>query len=133
MATTCHSYSGPHGPQHPIITPTAKEAVLVANTPTFLLDRLRKDSAVQFVISSMKPLEIVMTLEQGLLQAPSDATGIVALYVYLAALSVTDPSDQEVWERISALDLSHLEWGEVLKKLMRADAIPTTISSLIVS
>jgi hypothetical protein len=130
MGTFCNSSAPAIGPQHPILTPTAKETVLVANTPTFLLDRLRGDTAVQYVLASMKPLEIIDELQTGLATPPSDATRLVLLYVYLAALSATDPSDQETWTRIGALDLSQLEWGEVLKKLIQADAIPTTVSSL---
>jgi hypothetical protein len=119
------------GPQHPMLTPTAKETVLVANTPTFLLDRLRRDSAVQYVLASMKPPEIVNCLQSRLDNPLTDATKLVILYVLLVALSATDPADQETWRRINALDLSHLEWGEVLKRLIRADAIPTTVSSII--
>jgi hypothetical protein len=50
----------------------------------------------------------------------------VPLYVYLVALSSVDPKDQKTWERIDSLDLSRLEWGDVIRNLMRLDAVPTT-------
>jgi hypothetical protein len=118
------------GDHNPIVTSSAKEAVLVANTPSFLLDRLRKDDAVRFVLDKMKPSEIVAALQEGLASPPPDAVALVPLYVYLAALSSTDPSDRETWNKIRALDLSHLEWGEAIRNIVLASAVPTTTSTL---
>jgi hypothetical protein len=59
-------------------------------------------------------------------QSPADALALVPLYVYLVALSSVDPKDQKTWERIDSLDLSRLEWGDVIRNLMRLDAVPTT-------
>jgi hypothetical protein len=113
---------GPHG----IASATAKETVLVANTPSFLLDRLRKDSAVQYVLDNMRLPEIVQSLRAGLANPPSDPTSLVALYIYLVALAATDPQDQQIWGQIKSLDLSRLEWGNVIRNLISVDAIPTT-------
>jgi hypothetical protein len=113
---------GPRG----IATATAKEAVLVANTPSFLLDRLRKDMAVQYVLDNMKLPEIVQSLQAGLANLPADPAALVALYIYLAALSATDPQDQKTWKQIKSLDLSRLEWGNVIRNLISVDAVPTT-------
>jgi|BogFormECP12_OM1_1039635.scaffolds.fasta_scaffold07515_3 hypothetical protein len=109
-----------------IATPSAKEAVLVANTPSFLLDRLRKDIAVQFVLDNMKPHEIVAALREGLANPPSDPVALVPLYVYLVALSSVDPSEQKIWNELRSLDLSRLEWAETIRSLVLADAVPTT-------
>lgn len=113
---------GPRG----IATPSASEAVLIANTPAFLLDRLRKDIAVQYILDSMSGREIVRALQTSLARTAKDASDIVPLYVYLAALSSVDPEDQELWEQILSLDLSHLEWGEAIRRLIYAAAVPTT-------
>jgi hypothetical protein len=120
---------GPYG----IATPSAKEAVLIANTPSFLLDRLRKDIAVQFVLDNMSAPEIVRALRSGLANPPADATALVPLYVYLVALSGFDPQDKEVWDQIRSLNLSGLEWGETIRGLICADAVPTTIMEFTVS
>jgi hypothetical protein len=102
------------------------EAVLVANTPSFLLDRLRKDIAVQYVLDNMSPPEIIKVLREALARPVQDVTEIVPRYVYLAALSTVDPQDQALWQQILSLDLSNLEWGEPIRRLMRAEAVPTT-------
>jgi hypothetical protein len=113
------------GDPSPIATPSAKEAVLVANTPSFLLDRLRKDTSVRFVLDNMNPSEIVAALRDGLASPLPDPVALVPLYVYLAALSGTDPNERELWNRIRELDLSHLEWGEAIRALILANAVPT--------
>jgi hypothetical protein len=113
---------GPRG----IVTATAKEAVLVANSASFLLDRLRKDVSVRYVIENMQLADIVKTLKVGLDNPPTDPTSLVSLYVYLVALSATDPLDRDTWKQIESLDLSGLEWGSVIRALISADAIPTT-------
>lgn len=109
-----------------IATATAKEAVLVANSPSFLLDRLRKDISVRYVIDNMGLQDIIQTLQTGLANPPSDPGALVSLYIYLVALSATDPSDRDTWKKIESLDLSRLEWGNVIRGLISADAIPTT-------
>jgi hypothetical protein len=109
-----------------IATSSAKEAVLVANTPTFLLDRLRKDVAVQYVLDSMTLPEIVKALNEAAKRPVTDAVELVPRYVYLVALSTTDPQNQEIWKQIAALDLSQLEWGEAIRNLIRVEAVPTT-------
>jgi hypothetical protein len=113
------------GDYNPIVTSSAKEAVLVANTPSFLLDRLRKDTAVRFVLDKLKPREIIAALRDGLANPPQDAVSLVPLYVYLAALSSTDPNEQETWKEFQELDLSHLEWGEAIRNIIFATAVPT--------
>ena len=100
--------------------------MLVANTAAFLLDRLRKDIAVQYVLDSMRPAEIVSALREALAHPPNDASELVPRYVYLAALSTIDPKDQELWKQILSLDLSQLEWGEAIRRLIRVEAVPTT-------
>jgi hypothetical protein len=109
-----------------IATSSAKEAVLVANTPSFLLDRLRKDIAVQYVLDSMSPPEIMKALRDALARPISDVTELVPRYVYLVALSTTDPQNEDIWKQIGSLDLSQLEWGEPIRRLIRAEAVPTT-------
>ena len=109
-----------------IATPSAKEAVLVANTPSFLLDRLRRDVAVQNVMDNMSVMEVLHALRQGLSNPPSDVIELVPLYVYLAALSNIDPQKTDLWKEFLSLDLSKLEWGDAIRARICADAIPTT-------
>jgi len=123
---TTNQASGPAIGPRAIATASANEAVLIANTPAFLLDRLRKDVAVQYVLDSMTPPEIVGALREALARPAKEASDLVPRYVYLTALSTIDPQDQELWKQIASLDLSQLEWGEAMRRLIRAEAVPTT-------
>lgn len=109
-----------------LATDSAKEAVLVANTPSFLLDRLRKDIAVQTVLDNMSSAEIVTALRDALTRAPKGPAELVPAYIYLVALSSADPQDQELWKQISSIDLSGLEWGNAIRAMILAEAVPTT-------
>jgi hypothetical protein len=108
-----------------ITTASAQEAVLVANTPSFLLDRLRRDVAVQTVAANLTGKETVSALRGALDPAPQSVLGIVAAYVYLVALSYSDPQDVELWKEIDELDLSNLEWGDAIRRLISAESVPT--------
>jgi hypothetical protein len=126
MDTTNTQINGPAIGPRAIATASANEAVLVANTPAFLLDRLRKDIAVQYVLDSMTALEIIKALREALARPAKEASDLVPRYVYLTALSTIDPKEVDLWEQISSLDLSQLEWGEAMRRLIRAEAVPTT-------
>jgi|SRR5580658_8249300 hypothetical protein len=109
-----------------LATDSAKEAVLVANTPSFLLDRLRKDVAVQTVLDNMSSREIVGALSDALARPAQSPAELVPAYVYLVALSSADPQDVELWKQISSVDLSGLDWGNAIRLLISAEAVPTT-------
>jgi hypothetical protein len=110
-----------------LATETAKEAVLVANTPAFLLERLRRDVSVQTVVSSTSSGEIMETLRTMLVQRITDPNQLVLAYVYLAAMaSVIDPTDLQTMNQFSSLDLSNLEWGGAIRALILSEAVPTS-------
>lgn len=102
---------------------TANEAVLVANTPSFLFDRLRRDAAVDYVSKTLPASEILENLRFSVTE-PLNVQDVVLGYVYLVALTMK-PST-EVWPVLERLDLSRLEWGSEIRALMKAEAIPTS-------
>jgi hypothetical protein len=103
------------------LTDSAKEAVLFANTPSYLLERLRKDSAVQILQHGCAPgCLFEMLSESG---PTKDALDVVRKYLLLVAITTSNWPDR--WENLSKLDLSDLEWGDTLLELMRAESIPT--------
>ena len=108
-----------------ITTASAQEAVLVANTPSFLVDRLRKDVAVQTVAVNLDGRQILSVLRGILTPPPNDVLGIVTAYVYLVALSYSDPQDGELWAEFGNLDLSALAWGDIIRGLIVAESVPT--------
>jgi len=110
-----------------IITPSAKEAVLIANTPAFLLDRLRRDISVQTVVANMSGKDILAALRDTLSEPPgTEVLKIVLAYIYLVALSYCDPQDFDLWNEIAKADLSGLEWGNAIRTLITIESIPTT-------
>ena len=106
---------------------TANEAVLVANTPSFLLDRLRRDSAVEYVSRSLKTDEIFEWLRY-LGTRPVRIQDLVMAYVCLVALAIKDP--REVWPGLDHIDLSAFQWGDQLRGLIKAEAIATSSVNL---
>lgn len=70
-----------------IDTPTAKQAVLFANSPAYLLNRLRKDSSVSYVASILGTGEIIERLAAFCARPPKDPIDLVRIYVLLIALS----------------------------------------------
>jgi len=81
----------------------------------------------------MTPPEIVQALREALVRPVNDVTELVPRYVYLVALSTTDPQDQDIWKQIGSLDLSQLEWGEAIRRLIRVEAVPTTTIDLAIN
>jgi hypothetical protein len=110
-----------------LTTPSASEAVLVANTPTFLFDRLKKDVAVQTVVENMSAREIIDSLRDRLARPAKNPIELVLGYIYLIALaSAIDPADVQTLEIFRSLDLSALEWGPAIRALILAEAVPTS-------
>jgi hypothetical protein len=110
-----------------LLTEAAKEAVLIANTPAFLLERLRRDISAQTVADSMSSREIMDALRSLLAQRIAGASQLVLAYVYLAALaSSIDARDATLLEQFRALELSNLEWGRAIRELIISEAVPTS-------
>jgi hypothetical protein len=102
----------------------ANEAVLVANTPFYLLDRLRKDSSVAHLAQSLSSAAILDELRDLSAIDPQRVQDIVQRYVYLAALAMKDP--REVWPGLNQIDLRKLEWGEQLRAMIEAQTVATS-------
>ena len=104
------------------ITSSAKEAILYANTPTFLLDRLRKDASVRQLLDTHSPEEILgMLKESGRVQSPLELT---RKYVLLVALLTSDWENR--WKAAETVNVDDLEWGGIITNLAQAEDVPTT-------
>jgi len=103
---------------------SANEAVLIANTPSYLFDALKKDVAVQTVAETLTAPEILSNLARILSIPPESPHDLVAQYVYLVALSIKDPKD--VWPALDQIDMRNLEWGDQIRSAMKVEFIPTT-------
>ena len=69
--------------------PLAEQAFAVANTPLFLLRKLRSDPAVLEIARVAQPKAILSALKKSLRRKPKTLSDAVSPYVYLVALSMT--------------------------------------------
>jgi hypothetical protein len=74
----------------------------------------------------MTGTEIIAALRNTLSHPPADVIEIVLAYIYLVALSSSDPQDFGLWREIAAVNLSRLEWGDAIRTLITIESIPTT-------
>jgi hypothetical protein len=101
----------------------ANEVVLVANTPSYLLDRLRKDASVAHLAQTLSTPAILDALRAWSATDPERVQDVVLRYVYLAALAMKDPS--EIWPGLGEIDLHRLEWGDRLREIIKVENVAT--------
>ena len=64
-------------------TPSAKEAVLFANTASFLLNRLQKDSSASYVAGKLKTAEIIEMLKERSKMPPAGPLDLLWIMSFL--------------------------------------------------
>jgi hypothetical protein len=101
----------------------ANEIVLVANTPSYLLDRLRKDASVGHIAQTLSTPTILDALRTWSATNPQSVQDVVQRYVYLAALAMKDPS--EIWPGLAEINLQRLEWGDQIREIIKAENVAT--------
>lgn len=107
----------------------ANEVVLVANTPTYLLDRLRKDASVASIAQTLTTSAILAALRSLSGSDPLRVQDVVQRYIYLAALAMKNPS--EVWPGLAEINLDKLEWGNQLREIIKAETVATNRISVV--
>ena len=107
------------------LTPTAKEAVLYANTPSYLLEKLRKDQGVRYLQAETDP----HTLWEQLNQAKTVSNAEEVVWKYLLVVAIATSNWHERWAALSRTNLEDLEWGKVLWRLVQAEDVPTSNST----
>jgi hypothetical protein len=103
-------------------TPSVKEVLLFANTPSFLISRLRKDGATSYLVQVLSTEESIGLLRK--LEHPQDITELLWAYVLMASFFLRDDiigfqSD------INALDLSQIQWGTEIRRDLLSEITPT--------
>lgn len=112
-----------------IITPQAKEAVLFANSASFLLDRLRRDGSVSYVAQSLETREILDRLKDMAGQAPKQPTDLVRAYVFLVALALKEDFN-DVRDELLSIGMDQIEWAGQIRGLLLDQQIPTKIEEV---
>lgn len=113
-----------------IETPTAKEAVLYANTAAYLYERLKRDTSVSYISHDFSTEEILRWLEEKTRNAPNDPLELVRIYVFLTALSTKNDLNN-FREKFEGLDLKHAEWGDQIRQMILSEMVPTTFSRIL--
>jgi hypothetical protein len=110
-------------------TQSAKEAVFFANTPTFLLDRLRKDTSVSYVASVLPTEKIIDVIRDLCSSPPKEPIDVVRAYIFLISLALKD--DVERFKgKLEAIDLSSLQWGSQIRAKIIAERVPTHVTEV---
>lgn len=102
----------------------------VANTPLFLLRKLREDASVQEIGRSFLPDEILVELRNALSATPADVEDFVRPYVYLVALGTQDARHLEKIGALNDVQKWSWEWFEYLRQVLSEVSIPTVDQTL---
>jgi hypothetical protein len=101
----------------------AEMALAVANTPLFLLRKLRSDSSVQSISRAKSVAEILDALIFQLKRQPENLTQEVEPYVYLVALSMK--RDLPSLKQAANMDAPHTKWFRYLAEVLVDEYKPT--------
>lgn len=106
---------------------SAADAYAVANTPLFLLRKLREDSAVAELASRFSGECILTALAESLKEKPKTLEEYVQPYAYLTALSMVP--DRSFLDRAVSLDGSgSWEWFRYLHRVLAESDLPTSFA-----
>ena len=106
----------------------AESSFAVANTPMFLIRKLRADPAVQELGSSHRSEEILRAIEAAVGTKPRTLLDAVRPYVYLVALSFD--RDVSYLVRASQIRAPYFDWYEYIAQVLREAHKTTSFQSL---
>jgi hypothetical protein len=101
----------------------ACSAFAVANTPLFLLRKLRKDPTVLDISRSFRGEQILEEFKKAVLQEPKNLEETVRPYVYLVALA-NEPSDEYLRE-VAKIESSNWDWLGYMIQVLLETYTPT--------
>jgi hypothetical protein len=105
-------------------TSSAEMTFVVANTPLFLLRKLRSDPVVVEMSTSIPAAQIFKALQKSIRRKPKTIKDSVRPYVYLVALSLL--RDQSYLRQAATLSAPHAEWFTYLAKILTKTNTPTS-------
>lgn len=96
---------------------SAKEAVVLANTPAYLFEKLRNDPEVEAI--GRKPLSAIVERLKLLFlsfQTSKSLDTLAEIYVFLVALSFKP--EREAQAVLEGFNLKPLSWGQEIKQMI---------------
>jgi hypothetical protein len=109
---------------------SAQSAFMVANSPLFLLRKLRDDPTVATIARRSRGATILSQLRRSLSREPRALHTAVVPYVYLVALSMQP--DIKYLREASALPAPHHAWYTYLSGVLLQSYKPTTVQMVTV-
>lgn len=108
------------------------EVFAVANTPLFLIRKLRQEPVVSDIARSFSGKEILGALQDALEREQTELQDIVAPYVYVVALSF-EIADQYLNEAAKLPNLKKWDWLEYILQVLAESYTPTTRQPIVIS
>jgi hypothetical protein len=107
----------------------AEAAFVVANTPLFLLRKLRSDPVVRTIAFDLSDDEIISALRAAVRQKPTDIREAVLPYVYLVALSIKGKFAS--LKQAVDIDAPHAEWFKYIGNYLLQSFTPSTSQTVV--
>jgi len=116
---------------HQLILDAIVSGYLVANTPSYLYQRLRQIRAIQNLPLNTPSEELISEFRKVTSQKPGSVDEIATAYAILAAITFLDyPKALQV---LSTLDLSKLDWGQDFRDIFVKNSRATNVFDLRIS
>jgi hypothetical protein len=102
---------------------SAKAAFAVANTPLFLMRKLRSDPAIALLARNRRGEEFLDALRDIAQREPTDLDELVLPYVYLVALSLKD--DLSLLKEATQITQPYADWYQYIGNYLVQSTHPT--------
>lgn len=103
----------------------ASRAYAVANTPLFLLRKLREDTAVLEISQSFSADAIYSELRTAIIAVPHDIVTTVRPYVYLVALAMK--KNEDYLRQVATLPgIANWDWLEYIRQVLLETSSPVS-------
>jgi hypothetical protein len=106
----------------------AASALLLANTPLFLLRKLQSDSAVAETARNLTDDGIMRALKMSAQQQPTGISEEVLPYVYLVALSLK--GNRALLKQAADIDVPYAEWFKYIANYLVKSGTPTSTKTV---
>jgi hypothetical protein len=110
-------------------TSGAREAVLFANTPSYILSRIRKDASAAYVAETLSAEQILEGLRNMLETPDADVHRLVRVYVYLVSLALKEDVSKFSSE-LRSLNLSGVQWARQIADSILSEQTPITTETV---
>jgi len=103
----------------------AEETFALANTPFFLMKRLRSDPAVLQIAKCTPAQEILESIKSAVAEAPKNLREAIFPYVCLVALSLK--SESAALKEAGAIQTNHFDWYSYVASVLFEEGNPSKV------